>query len=512
MPLNISPIDTAIVVFYVLATVVWGLYLGRRSGDLTEYLVGGRNMPWYAVLGSIIATETSAVTFLSIPGTTYADGGNFGFLQLAAGFIVGRWVVVLCLLPRFFQGKIFTAYDVLQERFGNLTQRTASLIFMVTRTLADGLRLYLTAIVLEKVTGLDIAVCITAIAAVTVIYASFGGIRSVVWNDCVQLVVYLAGAVATLWFISAALPGGWREIIAVGREEQKFDWLNLSFSPTTANLWAGIVGGCFISLATHGTDQMMVQRYLCSRRPSGAAWAVALSGPIVFLQFALFMAVGVALAAFHQSPLDLAAGVHAPQAKDEVLAGFVVHHLPIGLCGLTLAAVFSVAMSTLSSSLSSSASAVVNDFLKPRWLRRSNGAAEVATDAEALDRRLTRASRWWTAIFGALQAAVGVVVASVPALASPSVINQVIGIAGLTSGLILGIFLLGMIPRRFAQRSVLVGMATGFAATIVVMLAPEDAPWKLHSWWAAAIASLTTVAVAWMADLFSPRSPSLDDQ
>ncbi|WP_153557027.1 sodium:solute symporter family transporter [Roseimaritima sediminicola] len=504
MPLNISAIDTAIILVYVAATVVFGLYLGRTAKDLSSFLVGGRNLPWYAVLGSIVATETSAVTFLSIPGITYATGGDFSFLQLAAGFVLGRWLVVWWFLPRFFEGQIFTAYDILHQRFGGLTQRTASLIFMITRTVSDGLRLYLTAIVLEKVTGLGIAPCIASIGAVTILYASFGGIRSVVWNDCIQLLVYLAGAVAAVWTISAALPDGLTSIVGMGAAEGKFQGVSLDFGLTSANLWVGLLGGCFISLATHGTDQMMVQRYLCSATRRGARWAVALSGPAVFAQFALFLFLGVALMAF-----DRAGGSGAQWDKDEALAAYVVQYMPVGLCGITLAAVFSVAMSTLSSSLSSSASAVVNDFVKPVWERRAPSEDDSAEAAARMDRRLTRASRWWTAIFGVLQVGVGIVVASTPALSAPSVIFQVIAVAGLASGLILGVFLLDRSARRWDQRSILFGMATGFIVTTVVIMAPEGSPLKIHSWWSAVVASLTTVAVSYAVDtLLSLRSKS----
>lgn len=500
LSLNISNIDTAIVVLYVAATLAMGIWIGRGAKTLSGFLVGGRNLPWLAVLGSIIATETSAVTFLSVPGISFSAGGDFGFLQLALGFMLGRLVVIAWLLPSYFKGEIFTAYDVLHRRFGGLTQRTASLIFLLTRTVSDGLRLYLTGLVLGKVTGIDISVCIAAIGGATILYATLGGIKSVVWNDCVQLIVYLAGAVAALWVIASGIPDGWQGIIDAGRANDKFTWIDGEFSLRSANLWAGIIGGSFISLATHGTDQMMVQRLLCARSHRGAALALGASGPLVVLQFALFLLVGVALAAHYQH-----AGSAAGLENDEVLAGFIVESMPVGLCGLTLAAVFSVAMSTLSSSLSSSASAVVNDFLKPRLEQQSRD--EDAVDAaDRLDRRLTRASRIWTAVFGACQVMVGVIVVNSPNLAARSVVHQVITVAALTSGLILGVFLLGMASRLFAQRSILIGMLSGFVVTVACILPPAEADWSIHGWWAAVIASGTTYAVTWGIDLLFPSS------
>ncbi len=502
MDFRLSTIDASIILLYILATLGLGLWFGRDSNTLARFLVGGRDLPWWVVLGSIIATETSAVTFLSVPGLTWAENGNFGFLQLAFGLIIGRLIVVLWFLPSYFRGEIFTAYEVLQQRFGGLTQRTASLIFVFTRTLADGLRLYLTALVLGQVSGFDLTLCVLLIAVVTVVYSAIGGIRSVVWNDCIQLVVYLLGALAAIVVIVSQLPGGWSSLWEFGHSTGRFVIVNREpFSFQSANLWAGIIGGIFLSLATHGTDQMMVQRYLCSRSLGQARLAVGLSGPLVALQFALFLLVGVALAAW-TSLLDQPADLN----PDEVFAAFIVNHMPVGLCGLTLAAVFSVAMSTLSSSLSSSASAVVNDFLKPQ-----ESASLPPEAAAALDQRLTRASRLWTAIFGGLQMAVAIAVIHLPSLVATSVVHQVITVAGFASGLIVGIFLLGRSRRHFAQRSGLIGMVTAFCVTTLLILPPPQLGWRLYGWWAALVASLVCYSVASIVDRLFPRPPELAD-
>lgn len=512
LDLRISSIDSLIVVSYVLVTLGLGLWFGRGSNTLQRFLVGDRNLPWWVVLGSIVATETSAVTFLSVPGLSWVEGGDFGFLQLAIGLVLGRWIVVVWFLPSYFSGEVFTAYDILQRRFGRLTQRTASLIFIVTRTLADGLRLYLTALVLGQVSGFDLTLCVLIMGVATVVYSAIGGIRSVVWNDCIQLVVYLIGAVVAIGVIVAALPGGWQELWQFGQSTGRFRvFEDAPFAWNQANLWAGMVGGIFISLATHGTDQLMVQRYLCSRSLGEARLAVGLSGPLVAAQFALFLLVGVALAAWTSllpQPPEL--------GRDEVFAAFIVNHMPVGLCGLTLAAVFSVAMSTLSSSLSSSASAVVNDFLRPpRREGVSAATTEAATaeaaalegeSAEAIDRRLTRAGKLWTTIFGVLQMGVAILVIEFPALVAASVVHQVITVAGFASGLIVGIFLLGRSRRRFAQRSGLIGMVTAFFVTIALINPPDWLAWKLHGWWAALVASLVCYSVASIVDRLFPRA------
>ena len=496
--LNISVVDSIIVLVYVFLTLFLGIWIGRGATNLSGFLVGGRSLPWYAVLGSIVATETSAVTFLSIPGIVYATGGNFSFLQLAIGFVFGRLIVIAWLMPRFFRGEILTAYEILHRRFGGLTQRTASLIFMATRTIADGLRLYLTGLVLEKVTGFDTSLSILLMGVATIIYSSLGGIKSVVWNDCIQLIVYLIGAVVALGVIANALPNGMQSIVEYGHQERKFDMIQWAFSLNTENIWSGILGGCFLCLATHGTDQMMVQRYLCSRNERQASIALGLSGPFIFLQFALFMFVGVGLAAYY--------GQSRPNVvNDQVFALFIVKEMPVGVVGITLAAVFSVAMSTLSSSLSGSASAIVNDFIKPATERRLQAMGQ-PSDTQEIDAQLTRASQWWTAIFGVLQIGVACAVAWIPAFQGDSIVRQVITVAGFASGLILGIFMLGQSKRDFAQSSLLIGMVSGFIITSIFILSPTGFPLKVHNWWAAVIASVSTCTIAWLADLVFPKT------
>ncbi len=226
---SLSPIDFAIVVAYLTAVMAMGMFLGRRSNDLQSYLLGGRSLPWWAVLGSIVATETSTATFLSVPGIAFAAGGDMTFLQLTFGYIIGRFIVSLILLPLYFQGELFTAYEVLGQRFGGLTKQTASAIFLVTRNLGDGLRLFLTAIVLEKVTGFDLPTCVVMIGIITIAYTFVGGMKAVVWNDCLQFVIYMFGGAVALWLIVGGLPGGWQEFIDYGRANDKFQVFNFQY-------------------------------------------------------------------------------------------------------------------------------------------------------------------------------------------------------------------------------------------------------------------------------------------
>jgi SSS family solute:Na+ symporter len=484
--LAIGRLDAAILLVYLAGVVVFGIWMGRGQRDLAGYLLGGRNLPWWAVLLSIVATETSTVTFLSIPGLAFdPQGGSLVFLQLTIGYIIGRLVIVFLFLPSYFRRELFTAYEVLEGRFGGATKQTASLLFLVSRTLADGLRLCLTAIVLQQILGISLSSCIVVIGLATILYTFAGGMRSVVWNDCVQFVVYIAGAVLALAVILAMLGGGWTNLsefvaslarglywlFGFAQQHDKFRLLDFSFDLTRPyTVWSGLLGGTFIALATHGTDQLMVQRYLSARSQRQAGSALALSGLVVCGQFALFLLIGVALACFyHFFPPGAPFG-----RNDEVFPAFIVHHLPAGVVGILVAAVFSAAMSTLSSSLNASAAAAVNDFYLP-W-RTAQAPAEPSL----------RISRGLTIVFGLAQIGVAVV----GQFLSESVVESVMAIAGFTTGVVLGVFFLGVLTRGVTQRSALTGLVGGLAVMTTVVFA-TDLTWP----WYAIVGSSVTLAI-----------------
>jgi len=484
---GISTIDIAIIVAYLLLTLWLGMWVARKSNSLSDFLVGGRSLPWYALLGSIIATETSAVTFLSVPGLTYSPDGNMQFLQLVLGFIVGRTVAAYWLLPSFFAGSRFSAYEVLKTRFGGSTQKIASLLFLTTRTIADGLRLYLTAIVLSELlqSSLTLALCMMTI--ITLIYSAAGGIRSIVWNDCLQLVIYLGGALFALWLIIDQCDGTWNTSMQAAWEQGKFTWLDLKPSLKNDNLWLGILGGAFLSLATHGTDQMMVQRYLSAKSLGHARLALLLCGPAVFLQFLLFLAVGLGLWAFYQ--------IHPPGVslpKDKAFAHFIVHEMPIGARGLTLAAVLSVAMSTLSSSVGSSASTFITDL----WPSGKSLDSADSPNDDIQSQKLSWLSKLATLVFGLLQLLVALLVAWIPQLQVQSIINQVLTFSGFASGIVLGIFLLTITNRKIAPASLAIAMIAAVIVTSCLIFAPEQSSWRMAGTTSAVISSVTTAVVA----------------
>jgi SSS family transporter len=506
-------IDGLVLVTLLLLAIAIGFLSGRKNRDLEGYLLGGRSLPWWAILGSIVATETSTATVLSIPGVGLSETG-MQWLQITFGFVLGRAIVVAVFLPLYFDGKLMTAYQVLDRRLGHRVKSTASGLFLVTRNLGDGLRLFLAGAVLEAIFGWPLAGCVIAMGIVTITYTFFGGLRSVVWNDCIQFVIYIIGGVAAVFLLIRLIPGGWDEAIRFADETGRLrltDW-TFSFS-NPYNVWAGLIGGAVLTIGTHGTDHMMVQRYLGARSRRDAGRAVFLSSLVVMAQFALFLWIGVLLGCFYSTaPLD-------PSIKpDQVFAHFIVDHFPknVGLIGLMLAAILAAAMSTLSSSLSASVSAFVNDFYVPMRGRRNAAASgrryrtisisfpqnplRASRRSVRVDRsppNLLRFSRFLTIVFGVLQIGIGIWASTF----SESVINNALAIAGFSAGLLLGIFLLGISWRSIGQNAVLLGTAVGTVVLVLVsFILRDDAgrPWV--AWpWMAAIGSVTTFVAGTLA-------------
>ena len=484
--LNLGPIDAIVLLVYLIVSVGIGLRVSSKSKSLESYVLGDRDLPWWAILGSIVATETSTATVLSVPGEAYGVTG-LKFLQLALGYIVGRAIIVRLLLPLYFQGKLLTAYQVLNNRFGNATKQAASLLFLVTRNLGDGLRLFLAAVVLQKLAGWPFEASVIAMGTVTVFYTYFGGMRSVVWNDCIQFVIYMIGAFAALVVIVANIPGGWSELISFGQRTGKFqlfDWTMSLSQPYT--FWAGLIGGAVLTIGTHGTDHMMVQRYLSARSQSDASRAVVLSGVVVFLQFAVFLTIGVGLACYYSQFPDKTFA-----KADAIFADFIVNVFPknTGLVGLMLAAILAAAMSTLSSSLSSSASALVNDFYVS-W-RKTPATSE----------HLFSVTRWLTVAFGVVQTAVGIWALRF----DETVVKNALTIAGFSAGLLLGVFLLGVLTRRAGQVAALTGAAVGLAVLLFVQFRAPALGWKVAFPWIALIGASTTMSVGAIVMWLFPR-------
>ncbi|MBN1558671.1 sodium:solute symporter [candidate division KSB1 bacterium] len=352
-----QPIDYAIILIYLAIITVLGVRFGGRIYTSRDYFLAGAGLPWWAVCLSVVATETSTLTFISLPGLAYIS--NLNFLQLGLGYIIGRIIVAFIFLPAYIRGDMSTSYELLANRFGANVRTLSSLIFIVTRLLADGVRLYATAIPLSIMTRLSLPVCIVILAMVTMLYTSIGGLRSVVWIDVVQTFIYVGGAVIAGFYILTMLPHGWPSAI----DADKLQIFNLTLTKSLSefmqmnySLAASLIGGAFLSMASHGTDQIIVQRLLACKVTKDAQKALISSGVIVLVQFGIFLFLGLLLYAFYHG---------AAMPPDEILPRFIIEQLPRGLSGLIIAAVFAAAMSTLSSSLNSMASSTMFDLLLP---------------------------------------------------------------------------------------------------------------------------------------------------
>ena len=325
---ELAAVDVAIVLLYVLGTIGLGAWFSRRQHNLSTYFVGDRNVNWWLVLTSIVATETSTVTFLSVPGVAFK--GDFTFLQLAFGYVVGRALIAWILVPQYLRGEMLSAYQLLQQRFNRSVQRSASAVFLLTRVVADGLRLYLAALLLQQFTGWNGSISVLAIGGATILYTLLGGMQAVIWTDTIQFIVYVFGAIVAGVCIVQQIPQGMAGYLAAGEQTHKFTVFNFTPDLTqTYTLWTGLLGGACFTMASHGADQMMVQRYLCTRSAGQARTALVLSGVVVLLQFLLFLSIGVGLYVLHQQgTLRLPEGTR----DDEIFGIFIIHFSQLAFC------------------------------------------------------------------------------------------------------------------------------------------------------------------------------------
>lgn len=479
-------LDIAIVFGYLAGVVAAGAFFARRQKTTAQYFLGGRHVPWWAISASIVATETSTITFISVPGLVYRDGGDFAFLQLVFGYLLGRVVISALLIPSYFRRELLTVYQLLQARFGAPVKALAASLFVTMRTIADGVRLLLTAFVLAAVfaafqgaAGADAVVVgsILVIGIVMILFTFLGGMEAVIWIEVFQLGIYVAGAVAAAVVLLGKIPGGWEAARALGGEYGKLQLFHFEWDFTKPfTFWAGLVGGCFLTMSTHGTDQYLVQRYLCTDKPRNATVALLTSGAVVFLQFTGFLLIGLLLFAFYR-PFETGSAL----AGDRVFPDFITRHLPSGLSGLVVAAIFAAAMS---SSLNSIAATAVSDLYRPLAPDRS-------------DRHYLVVSRGVTLAAGFAQIAVAVGIRHM----TRSALDAALSVASILNGPVLGVFLFGAISRRGGTPAAFAAMAAGLVAVVCVWrLTPVAWPWYTL------VGSATTVAVGSVLSLGGSRS------
>ena len=347
-------IDLTIIFIFLVGFSLYGIWQSRFNESSEDYFLGGRNLPWPVAMLSIVATETSVLTFISIPGLAYR--GDWFFLQLAIGYILGRILVSLILLPQYFNSGVTSIYEIIGQKFGPDMQKVASGVFLITRILADGVRFLATAVVVQVITGWTLPMAVIMIGVVTLIYTLYGGIRTVVWVDSIQFILYLFGGIASIIIVLNLLDQSLFEAISTLSVEGKlsvFNWQG-DLIKDPYYFISAIVGGVLLSFSSHGVDYMMVQRVLGTKNLSAARKAMVGSGIFVFLQFSVFLMAGSLI-------YLLMGGVE--MERDREFTSFIVNYLPIGLKGVLLAGVLSAAMSTLSSSINSLAASTITDWL-----------------------------------------------------------------------------------------------------------------------------------------------------
>ena len=486
-------LDLIIIFGYLIGIVLFGTWFGRKQKTTSDYFLGDRSVPWWAVAFSIVATETSTITFISVPGIAFARAGNFQFLQLVFGYLLGRVVISILFIPSYFRGELLTVYQLLDRRFGGKIKMLAASLFVVMRNIADGIRLLLTAIVLAAVytsfqPGANVEAItigsIVLIGVAMIIFTYFGGMEAVIWVEVVQLGIYIAGALAAAIILINSIDGGFATANALAHQFGKYSVFDFAFNFTkTYTFWSGLIGGCFLTMSTHGTDQYLVQRYLCTDRPRNATIALLTSGAIVLAQFIGFLFIGVLLFAFYYPNVDQFT------SGDRVFPDFITKHMPSGLSGLVVAAIFAAAMS---SSLNSIAATAVNDLYKPFRPART-------------DKHYLRVSHVLTLVWGVVQIGVALAVRNQPG----SALNKALSIASLINGPILGVFLVGTFLRRVSQPPALIGMIVSSAVMLYVFFVRTEVAWT----WYVFIGSLITFVVSWLASFaFAPAPAEMGDE
>src|SRR5579863_10348732 len=479
--MGLNKLDFAIIAVYLAGITLFGLRFRKRHRTLRDYFLAGREIPWWAISLSIVAAETSTLTIIRIPGLAYDT--NFTFLQVVMGYVIGRIAISFLLLPHYFRGDLYTAYELIERRFGRGLRSLTAGLFLLTRAAAEGVRVYAVSIVVSIALGTGEVTSIAIITALTLVYTFEGGLAAVIWTDVVQTAIYVGGTLVGLVTILHLVPGGWAAIHAAAAGAGKLQVFDFSTSPWIPyTFWSGVIGGAFFTVASHGTDQLIVQRLLAARGRKQAASALISSGVAVLFQFALFLVVGIMLWAYYRVP---SAGFGRP---DRIYPTFIVTRMPHGISGLLIAAILAAAMSNLSAALNSLSSSAIMDFYV-----RLRPVADEKTKMR-ISRVATLA--WALVLFGLAMIALHKV---------GRVVEVGLQIASVAYGALLGVFLLGVLTRRANQLGAMVGMAFGFGVELYLWVGTR-VPW---TWWVF-IGTTVTFVTGWMVSVGvgSPSDPA----
>jgi SSS family transporter len=473
-------VDLAVIAAYLLFITWFGARFKEKQGSLKDYFLGGRGAPWWAIAFSIVSAETSTLTVIGTPALSF--GGNFTFLQLILGYLLGRIVISVLFLPQYFRGQMFTAYELMQRRFGKRIRKFTAGIFLILRAMAEGVRVFAISTVVSIVLGTGELVSIFAIVCLTLFYTFEGGMTAVIWTDVVQMFLYVGGAVTSFFLMLHLIPGGWPHVASLAEATNKFQLFDFRFSFTSEfflrkySFWGGLLGGCFLTTASHGTEQLLVQRLLAARNERESRLALFSSWVVVMFQFTLFLMVGLLLYTFYRDT-----GAKPPPVTDKIYPAFIWNYLPVGLAGLIVAAILAAAMSNLSAALNAMSSTTIMDFVKPIW----PGIG---------DSKLLKMARWATIGWGVILFGVGLLARHVT-----SVLEAGLSIASILYGALLGVFLLGVLTKKPGEWAAIIGMSAGLITTLVLQR------YVAYTWFVIT-GSLATLLVGYLAGLVLPHA------
>jgi SSS family transporter len=443
-------LDLAVILAYLIGITLFGARFRKGQSTLKDYFLGGREAPWWAIGFSIVSAETSTLTVIGTPALSF--GGDFGFLQVVLGYLVARILIIAVFLPTYFRGEMYTAYEVMQRRFGVRIRRLTAGLFLVLRALAEGVRVFAISIVISIILGTGQMSSIVLIVALTLFYTFEGGMTAVIWTDVVQMFLYVAGAIVSLFVLMSLIDGGWAHVVQAGLAANKFRVFDFGFSLTpefftkTYSFWAGLIGGCFLTTASHGTEQLMVQRLLSARDEKESRAALLSSWAVIFFQFTLFLIIGVGLWVYYAQQK-----LAPPSPADRIYPEFIWNHLPPGIAGLVIAAILAAAMSNLSAALNSLASTTVMDFYKPM------------TSGDRGEDFYLKMARVVTLAWGGILFAIALVAEN-----WGSVLQAGLSIASILYGSLLGVFLLGLLTKRTRENAAMAGMTAGFVLMLYI--------------------------------------------
>ena len=452
-----SVADWTIIVLYLVGIIGLGVWFGKDQRNTHDYFLGSKNIPWWAIGLSIVAAETRALTIIGVPGIAY--GSNLMLVQMILGYVIARVILAVVMVPHYLRGEIYSPYQLLANKFGPGARRTAGGLFLISETLAAGVRVYVVSIPIQLMLGVDVLTAILLFVVLSLVYTYVGGVKAVIWTDAVQFGLFLAGGLFTLFYLPTLVEGGWGRMWSEAAAAKKLVWFNGTFSlGAPVNIWMGLLGGTVQVMSSHGAEQLIVQRVLACRTVGDGRKALALSAALVFPLFLIFLLVGVMLWVFYQ---------HAPmaipipeqkggmKANDFIYPIFMLTEVPSILKGFLIVAILSAAMSSVSSALTSLSSVSTMDFVK--------GAAGNRSDEYYL-----KFSKYSTVVWAAALIGVAYVSREVR-----FVFDAAFSLRGLTSGALLGGVVLAVFWRKGRSSPVITGMLSAAAVMTAIEVIPK---------------------------------------